>query len=695
MDKKYTFCRICEPCCGFVAELENGRIVRYYAEREHPISKGYSCVKGRQMPGIQHHPKRIKFPLKRRNGEFERISWEQAIEEIGSKLVELKDNYGPHSIGAYIGNVLAFSYSAVLYCGAFMKFIGTRNMYGTGSQDCNNKFAHSLRFYGSPLTIVSPDFDAVDCLLAFGTNPLAAHFTFANFPNPLARLKEMEKRGCKIAWINPRRIEAAKAAGEHYFIRPNTDHYLVFGMINYVLENGLEDKEFIRTYSKGIDRLRGVAREFGSDLDRIEGITGVPKEHVIRLTNDFLEASKKGGAAAYGRLGTDRGPFGTLSAWAIDTLNFITGNIDKRGNYYSPGFLNIAASSQMESVASGEQPKSRIGGFSPVMGSLPAATMADEILTPGEGQIKAMIVLAGDPLVSCPNTRKLEKALRDLELLVSLDIFMNDTGTIANYILPTTTFLEREEFSFFTSCFNSMTFVHYSPAVVARDGEQKDEWEIFNLLGQKVGIPTLGEQPLEVLRMLFPGKDEQQKLEQLLKSEKGIFLNDKKKVPFNTLLPDGIKHPDRLIPLVPDDYLPEFQKLRRWAISRDEDYPFSMISGRQVETINSWLHASGGTNYCYMNPEDAKQLGIEDSEVVRVSTRIGHIDIPAKLTHDLMRGVVWIPHGWGRTVETVPEMAVEKRGVNVNLITDDDWRKLETLGGMVLLDGIKVGLERI
>ena len=428
MDKKYTFCRICEPCCGFVAELENGIIVRYYADREHPISKGYSCVKGRQMPGIQHHPKRIKFPLKRRNGEFERISWEQAIEEIGSKLVELKDNYGPHSIGAYIGNVLAFSYSAVLYCGAFMKFLGTRNMYGAGSQDCNNKFAHSLRFYGSPLTIVSPDFDAVDCLLAFGTNPLAAHFTFANFPNPLARLKEMEKRGCKIAWINPRRIEAAEAAGEHYFIRPNTDHYLVFGMINYVLENGLEDKEFIRTYSKGIDRLRGVAREFGSDLDRIEGITGVPKEHVIRLTNDFLEASKKGGAAAYGRLGTDRGPFGTLSAWAIDTLNFITGNIDKRGNYYSPGFLNIAASSQMESVASGEQPKSRIGGFSSVMGNLPAATMADEILTPGEGQIKAMIVLAGDPLVSCPNTRKLEKAFRDLELLVSVDIFMNDTG---------------------------------------------------------------------------------------------------------------------------------------------------------------------------------------------------------------------------------------------------------------------------
>lgn len=696
MDKKYTFCRICEACCGFVAELEGNRIVKYSADRDHPVSKGYSCIKGHEMLNIQYHPKRIKFPLKRKNGQFERISWEQAIEEIGSKLVELKDKYGPHSIGAYLGTVIMpFNFSAVLYSGAFMRSIGTRNIYGPGSQDSSNKFAHSLRFYGAPLTIISPDFDRIDYLLAFGSNPLAGHFTFANFPNPSGRLKEMGKRGCKIAWINPRKIEAAKAVGEHYFIRPGTDPYLVFGMLNYVLENDLEDKGFVKTHSKGIDKLREVAKEFGSDLEKIEEITGVAKEDIIRITKDFLAASKKGGAAAYGRTGSDRGPFGTLMAWSVDALNFITGNVDKRGNYYAPGFLNVGTLGETEGMASGEEPRSRIGGLSSLMGNLPAAIMADEILTPGEGQIRAMIVAGGDPLISCANAKKLEKAFRNLELLVSIDIFVNDTGTISDYVLPATTFLEREEFSYFTSSFNPMTFVNYSPAIVAPEAERKDDWEIFNLLGEKIGMPALGERPIEILKMLFPGKEEQEKLEELLKSEKGIFLNKEKKVQYNVLLPDKIKFPDRLIPLVPDDYLEEFDKFRKWEISYDPDYPFSMISGRQVETINSWLHARGDTNYCYVNPEDAKGLGIEDNEVIRVSSRIGSIEIPAKLTHDLMRGVVWIPHGWGRTVETVPEMAVEKRGVNVNLITDDDWRKLETFGGMVKLDGIEVKLEKV
>ena len=182
VDKKYTFCRICEACCGFVAELEGNRIVKYSADRDHPVSKGYSCIKGHEMLNIQYHPKRIKFPLKRKNGQFERIPWEQAIEEIGSKLVELKDKYGPHSIGAYLGTVIMpFDFSAVLYSGAFMRSIGTRNIYGPGSQDSSNKFAHSLRFYGAPLTIISPDFDRIDYFLAFGSNPLAGHFTFANF----------------------------------------------------------------------------------------------------------------------------------------------------------------------------------------------------------------------------------------------------------------------------------------------------------------------------------------------------------------------------------------------------------------------------------------------------------------------------------------------------------------------------------
>lgn len=697
MEKKFTFCRICEATCGFIAEVDENRIVKYYPDKDHPVSKGYCCAKGREMVKKQYHPKRLRHPLKRIGDTYERISWEQAIEEIGEKIVKLNQSLGPHCIGAYVGNVLAFSYSAVIFSGSFFQFLGTRNIYGPGSQDCNNKFAHSQRFYGSPLTIISPDFENIDYFIGLGTNPLASHFTLANFPNPSRRLKDMEKRGCKIVWINPRKTEAAKIAGDHIFIKPNTDIYLLFGMIHYVLENHLQDKDFINTYSKGIDQLRDISRQLGSDLDMISQVTGIEKGDIIKLTGEFAETSRKGAASMYGRVGTDRGPYATLLAWAIDVFNFITGNIDKKGNFYSQGFLNVSKLGDADGGISSEIPKerrSRIGDFEPVMGYLPAATMADEILTPGEGQIKAMIILGGDPLVSCPNTGKLEKAFRNLELSVSIDIFMNDTGIISDYLLPTTTFLEREEFSFVMSAFNQTSFVSFSPAVVNPEDDVKDEWEIFNLLGERIGVPILGDQPLEVLKQLFPG-EEQKGLEKLLKSEKGIFLNEEKKARYNVLLPDEIKLPDRLIPLVPEDYIKEFERFKELGLPHDAEYPFSLVSGRQVETINSWIHVRGETNYCFLNPEDAKSLGIDDYDNIRVSTRIGSIDIPARITRDLMKGVVWIPHGWGRTIENVPELAVEKKGVNVNLITDDDWTKLESFGGMVMLDGIQVKLERM
>ena len=701
MEKKFTYCRICEASCGFIAEVENNRIMKYYADKDHPVSQGYSCVKGRKMIDILYHPKRLRYPLKKDGNSFEQVSWEQAIDEIGTKLLNIKNDYGPKSIGLYFGNPTAFSYSASIYSVAFMKFLGTRNLYSSGSQDCNNKFAHSKRFYGSPLIIVVPDFDRIDYLMALGTNPLASHFSFVVFPRTLQRLKEMEQRGCKIVWINPRRMEAAKQIGEHFFIRPNTDIYLLFGMINYVLENKLEDIEFIEKYSKGIEELRKVAKEFGSDLNKIEKITGIPKQAIIKITKDFLAASKSGAASVYGRAGTDRGSFATLLAWAKDVFNFITGNIDQKGNFYSNGLIDALNLAKMSGISGSKQTEharagSRIGNFPTVLGTYPAATMADEILTPGDDQIKAMIVMAGDPLVSCPNTLRLEEAFKTLDLLVSIDIFLNDTGLLAHYILPSTTFLERDDITLTTASFNPIPFANYSDVVVNPEADQKPEWEIFNLLGNKMGFPSLGGPPLAVFKATLSHEDKK-KIKMLVNSGSGIFLNEEHQLRYNVLLPDRIQHPDKLVDLVPSDYYAEFEKLRQWKGPVNKDYPFSLISGRAIDTINSWLWFDGQkeTNYCQINSEDAKMLGIEDYQPIQVVSEIGAIEIPTLTTPDLMRGVVWIPHGWGRTVQNVPDLAIEKRGINVNLITDDRWEHLETFAGMVLLDGIPVKLEKI
>jgi anaerobic selenocysteine-containing dehydrogenase len=648
---------------------------------------------------LQYNPKRLKVPLKRIDNSFKQISWEKAINEISEKLLDFKEKYGSNSIGLYFGNPTAFSYSASVYSVAFMKFLGSRNLYSAGSQDCNNKFAHSRRFYGSPLIIIVPDFDRIDYLLALGTNPLASHFSFVVFPRPLQRLKEMEKRGCKIVWINPRRTEAAKQIGEHVFIRPNTDIYLMFGMINYVLENGLEDIDFIEKYSKGIETLRKVAKEFGGDLQSIAKITGVPRESIINMVKDFLAASKRGGASVYGRAGTDRGSFATLLAWTKDVFNFITGNIDQKGNFYSYGLidaLSLAKIGGLGGAKKSELPKSgsRIGNLPSVMGTFPAATMADEILTPGDGQIRAMIVMAGDPLVSCPNTRHLEKAFSNLDLLVSIDLFLNDTGLLAHYILPSTTFLERDDLTLTTSSFNPIPFASYSDNVVRPDAEQKPEWEIFNMLGAKMGLVSLGGPPIDVFKATLSRADKK-KIKELVNSGRGIFLTEDKQLRQNILLPDRIQHLDKLIDLVPSDYSTEFEKLRQWKGPENKEFPFNLISGREIGTINSWVHAEGETNYCHINAEDAKGLGIEDYQPIRVVSPINSIEIPVLTTPDLMRGVIWIPHGWGRTIQNIPDLAIEKRGININLITDDHWEHLESFAGMVLLDGIPVKLEKI
>jgi formate dehydrogenase len=698
MEKKFTYCRICEGSCGFVAEIKDNKLIKYYPDKNHPVSKGYSCIKGRNMINIQNNPKLLKYPLKKNSkGEFKRISWDQAIDEIGGKLLQIKEDFGPNSIGLYFGNPTAFSYSMTMYSALFMKFLGSRNLYSAGSQDCNNKFAHSKRFYGSSLIIIVPDFDRIDYLLALGTNPAASHFSFVVFPRPMQRLRKMEKRGAKIVWVNPRRIEAAKKLGEHIFIKPNTDIYLLFGMINYVLENGLEDKEFIEKYSKKIDDLKEIAHEFGHDLDKIEKIAGIKKETIIRITNDFIEASKKGGAAVYGRAGTDRGSFATLLAWAIDVFNFITGNIDKKGNFYSYGVIDALSVSQMGGMDSSKKDKkrktgSRIGNFPSVLGTYPAGTMADEILTPGEGQIKAMIVMAGDPLVSCPNARKLKSAFEQLEIRVSIDFFMNDTGCISDYILPATTSLEREDFMLTTSSFNPIPFAGYTDAVLEPGSERKLEWEIFNRLCDRMSLVKLGGPPIKTFQLALSRKD-RKRFKSLIKSEKGIYLNEEKKLEYNVLFPDRIPHSDKLIDLVPSDYLSEFEKLRNWK-PIDDGY-FKLISGRQIETINSWIHTHCETNYCHINVDDAQKLGIEDHQTIRVKNKIGFIDIEAKLTPDLLEGVIWIPHGWGHTIKDKPSIAREKRGINVNLITDDNWKNLESFAGMAFLDGFPVKIEKI
>jgi formate dehydrogenase len=709
MAEKVTFCRICEPLCGMVATVEDERITKLRPDPDHPLSRGYACPKGIAMQEVQNDPDRVTHPLARTaSGEFRRVSWEQALSDIGTRLGRVLDERGPGGVGWYFGNPGAFSYSHTLWAKGFLDAIGSPHYYSAGSQDVNNRFAASALLYGSPLVVPIPDLRRTKLLLMVGANPLVSHGSVLSAPRIREQLGEVER----VVVVDPRRTETARQF-EHLPVRPDSDAWLLLSLICVIFEEGLADRAFLGRWTDGAAALERAAREHRPEAT--EARTGVPAERARALARDFAGAES---AAAYGRTGSCLGRFGTLVAFLLDALNAVTGNLDSPGGaVFGRPPVSLDDVGERIGLDTYGKVRSRFGDFPDVIGNLPATLLPLEIETPGERQIRALFVSAGNPVLSVPDGDALERALGKLDLFVSLDFYVNETNRHADYVLPTTTLYERDDVPLAFLGFFSQPFIQVTDAVVPPPGEAREEWEIIDAIAKRVGVAPYSVPALRRLARLGVRLTPQQIVDVLIRTgprgdlfgvrRSGLSLRKLRRHPHGLVLGEHIetgvlkrklRTPGKKVRLCPPEIGGELARLSS-ANGADPGFPLLLIGLRELRSHNSWMHNApllmrgGRVQALRVHPDDAAEHGLEDGGRVRVESKSGSVEVPVKVSDEMTPGTVALPHGWGHRGGW--RLANEHAGANVNLLTSSDPDDLERLAGMAHLNGVPVRVEPV
>ncbi len=714
-EEHVTYCRICEPLCGLVATVRDGELVKLRPDGEHPLSKGFACPKGIAMTGVQNDPDRVTHPLRRRDdGSFEQVSWERALDDIGARLKAILDRSAPDSVGWYFGNPSAFSYSHTLWVKGFMDALGSRNAFSAGSQDVNNRFAASQMLYGSPVVVPIPDLARTDFLLIVGANPLVSHGSVLTAPRIKESLHAIVERGGRVVVVDPRRSETARAF-EHVPIRPDADAWLLLSMLEVIFTEGLQDDRALGEQTAGVAALRRLVA--GHTPEETESRTGVPAADVRALARELAAARS---AAVYGRTGSCLGRRGTLVSFLLDALNIVTGNLDAPGGaIFGTGPIQLEDLLHRLGADTYDTFRSRIGNLPEILGTLPASIMAEEITTPGRGQIRALFVSSGNPVLSVPNGRQLEAALGELDLMVAIDLYITETSRHADYILPATTFLEREDFPAAFLTFSLTPYVQWTEAVLEPRGEARQEWEIIDEISRRIGITPASIWLLRALGRLGIKLSPRQLIDLGLRlgpkgdlfglRRGGLSIAKLRRNPHGIRLgehhPTGVLrkklfHRDKRVHLDAPQIAAEVRALIREAASADDpSFPLRLIGMRELRSHNSWMHnvpklmAGDRVHAARVHPDDALKYGIEDGELCRVVSSAGEIELPAKLTDEMMPGAIAIPHGWGHRSGGGWRTADAAGGANVNVLASSAAADLERLVGMAVLNGIPVRLE--
>ncbi len=657
VERKVTFCRICEAHCGMVATIDDGVVTQLRPDKEHPLSQGEACPKGIAMTDVQNDPDRVTHPLRRdrATGELEQVSWEDAIADIGARLRATIAANGRTSVGWYFGNPGAFSYSHALWVKGFMEGLGSPHYYTASSQDVANRFAASALLYGSPALIPIPDLQRTSFLLMVGANPFVSHGSVLTAPKVKEQLHDIVGRGGRVVVVDPRRTETARHF-DHVAVRPDTDAWMLLSMLCVLVEEGLADEQSLARETTGWATIRDLA--LGFPPEQTAERTGVAADDVRALARDLATADR---AAVYGRTGSCLGRFGTLVSFLLDVLMLATGNLDRAGGgvFGQPAvaFDEVAAQAGLDTYG---KVRSRLGDFPDVLGALPASLLAEEMTTPGEGQIRAFFTSAGNPVLSCPDGDALESALDGLDLFVSLDFYVNETNRHADYILPSTTWLERDDLPIAFLGFYTTPFVQYSDAVVAPVGEAKEEWEIIDLISREIGVQPYALPALRVLSKLGYRMTPQRLVDVLLRTGRdgdrfglrrgGLSLKSLRRNPHGVIteasIPTGVilgrvRHADHKIHLDHPVLNAEIARLGT-VNGGDPQFPLRLIGLRELRSHNSWMHNSpllmrgGREQPLRIHPDDAERYGLEDGGSARLASKNGNVEVPVRVTDEVM-----------------------------------------------------------
>ncbi|HEX2085334.1 MAG TPA: molybdopterin-dependent oxidoreductase, partial [Solirubrobacteraceae bacterium] len=659
-------------------------------DREHPLSSGYACPKGIAMTDVQNDPDRVTHPLRRRgDGSFEQVSWDAALADIGDRLRAIRDEHGPAAIGWYMGNPGAFSYSHTLWVKGFLDALGSPHLYTAGSQDVNNRFAASALMYGSPLLVPIPDVERTDFLFVVGANPFVSNGSVFSVPRVRERFHDVVRRGGRVVVVDPRRTETARHF-EHVPVLPDGDAWLLLSMLHTLHSEGLAVSP-----DAGV---AGLAARFPAEATSSR--TGLDPSLVRSLARDLAAAPS---AAIYGRTGSCLGSHGTLVAFLLDALAAVTGNLDRPGgSVFARPAVDLDATMSRYGLSSYGSRRSRIGGFPDVLGQLPATLMAPEITTPGDGQLRALIVSAGNPVLSVPDGAALERAFGSLDLLVSIDLYVNETGRHADYVLPATTFLERSDVPVAFLPFFVKPFIQWTDAVVAPRGEARPEWEVIDDLSRRLGIAPYSAPPLRWLARLGVRLSPDRLVDLMLRRGPArLSLRSLRRSLHGRLLGEHheggrLRRPPRL---APPEIVAEVEALAATPVP-DPSLPLRLIGMRELRSHNSWMHnveklmrARDG-QVLRVSPVDARARGLADGDVVRIRSAAGEVaGVPVRVTDEMTPGVVALPHGWGHRGGW--RRANAAGGVNVNELASAAPESLERLAGMAKLNGIPVEVAAV
>jgi anaerobic selenocysteine-containing dehydrogenase len=631
----------------------------------------------------------LKRPVKRIGKDWHEISWDEAFATIAGKIREIQQNYGRNAVAVFQGNPSVHNFGTLLSSGEFLKSLKTQNHFTATSVDQLPHHFAAWAMLGHPLLLPIPDIDRTEYFLVLGANPLASNGSLMTAPDIINRLEAINRRGGKIVLIDPRKTETARVASEHHFIQPSTDAYFLLAVINTLFAENLVNPERLADFTDGVETLRAAAQDYAPE--RVENLTGIAAADTRRLAREFAAAKS---AVCYGRMGLSTQKFGGLCQWLINAINVLTGNFDRAGGamFTAPAF-DVLAASKGGNIYNRWQ--SRVRRLPEFMGELPVAALAEEILTEGEGQIKALITSCGNPALSTPNGARLERALEKLEFMVSIDIYINETTRFADIILPPATGLEVSHYDVIFNILAVRNTAKYSAPLYAKGEDARYDWEILQTLAHLFSGNT---EPLKLVppeaKLDFGLKFGAYKLslEELIKNPHGVDLGELK-----PCLPARLFTENKRLDLAPAVLIEDLARLEIKEQSA-EDFPFSLIGRRHLRDCNSWLHNSEilvkGKNRCTLliNRSDAERLKLHDRQTVKVASRTGAVEIPLEITDAIAPGVVSIPHGYGHAREGVRlDVARNHAGVSVNDLTDHET--LDELTGNAAFSSVKVRVE--
>ena len=685
---KYRTCNLCEALCGLEITIKDDVLTSIRGDKQDVFSKGHICPKAVALKDIHEDPDRLKFPIQKVNGEWKRLSWDEAIQKAAEGIVGIQERYGNDAMGVYQGNPSVHNLGTTMFSPNFVRSLKTKNRFSATSVD---QLGHHLAgefMFGHGALIPVPDLDRTDFWLIMGGNPLVSNGSLMTAPNVAGKLKAIQQRGGKVVVIDPRRTETADKADQHIFIKPGTDIFLVLGWIRMLLSNNdvqlnhldeLIDRSQIEAVKIAVERF---------DLESVATVTGVDSDTIIELYQSYQQAER---AVCYGRLGVSAAPHGGLTHWAINTLNILSGNFDRPGGSMLTEPV-LDTSKVRSSVPKFNRWQSRVRGLPEYGGELPSAALAEEMLTPGEGQIKGMVTSCGNPVLSVPNGRRLDEAFEQLEFMVAVDIYINETTRHADIILPPATGLETPHLGIAFHNLAVRNTAKYSAPVLEKDKGTKYDWEIYSGLQRAIeNLKGIEESPQvnlnQMLSMAFSMGGARVSFEELKQHAHGIDFG-----PLTSVIPDRLKSKDGHVNLFPAVYSEALAQLQ---IPEIKESSLSLIGRRHLRSNNSWLHNSyrmvKGRDRCTLliHPEDALVRGIQNGDRVFVQSRTGKEEITAEVSDEVMQGVVSIPHGWGHTRESMQlSIASEHAGVSLNDLLDDEW--VDKFSGVAVINGIPV-----